>query len=187
VVARPERVTVDGAAADSAYDGATRTLTVTTASRPTDAPTTIVVTAPQTSATGTVGGTVPATLSLALGAPAAFGAFTPGLAHDYFASSTATVLSTAGDATLSVADPSASNAGHLANGAFALPQAVQAKSGGSAYAPVGGAPLALKAWSAPTSNEPVTIDFKQSIAANDPLRTGTYAKTLTFTLSTTNP
>jgi hypothetical protein len=159
---------------------------------------------------GGVGGTVPATLSLSLGAPATFGAFTPGLAHDYFASSAATVLSTAGDATLSVADPSATATGHLTNrtscdaderlasaeagtcgskGAFALPQALQAKSGAAAYAPVGSAsaPLALKSWPAPTSNEVVTVDFKQSIAANDPLRTGTYAKTLTFTLSTTNP
>jgi aminopeptidase YwaD len=136
---------------------------------------------------GGVGGTVPATLSLSLGAPATFGAFTPGLAHDYFASSTATVLSTAGDATLSVADPSAANAGHLVNGAFALPQALQAKWGTGAYAPVGSVPLALKTWAAPTSNEAVTVDFKQPIAANDALRTGTYAKTLTFTLSTTNP
>ena len=29
--------------------------------------------------------------------------------------------------------------------------------------------------------------FKQSIAANEALRTGTYSKTLTFTLSTTQP
>ncbi len=33
----------------------------------------------------------------------------------------------------------------------------------------------------------MTISFKQSIGATDPLRTGTYSKTLTFTLSTTNP
>ena len=32
-------------------------------------------------AEGTVGGTVPATLSLTLGAPASFGAFTPGVAQ----------------------------------------------------------------------------------------------------------
>ena len=38
-----------------------------------------------TSTTGTVGGTVPATLSLTLGAPASFGAFTPGVAKDYTA------------------------------------------------------------------------------------------------------
>ena len=42
-------------------------------------------------------------------------------------------------------------------------------------------------WTAPVSNDPVTIAFKQHINANDPLRTGTYAKTLTFTLSTTTP
>jgi hypothetical protein len=33
----------------------------------------------------------------------------------------------------------------------------------------------------------VTIEFAQLIKATDPLRTGTYSKTLTFTLSTTTP
>ena len=47
-----------------------------------------------------VGGTVPATLSLTLGAPATFGAFTPGVAKEYTAASTANVISTAGDAAL---------------------------------------------------------------------------------------
>jgi len=37
------------------------------------------------------------------------------------------------------------------------------------------------------SNDPVTIAFKQHIGAGDALRTGTYAKTLTLTLSTTTP
>src|SRR4029453_17627935 len=75
-----------------------------------------------------VGGTVPATLSLSIGgAPATFGAFTPGVARDYFASTTANVISTAGDATLSVADPSATNTGKLVNGSFALPQLLQAR------------------------------------------------------------
>ena len=40
---------------------------------------------------------------------------------------------------------------------------------------------------APVSNDAVTITFKQAIAANEPLRTGVYSKTLTFTLSTTTP
>ena len=53
-----------------------------------------------------VGGTVPATLSLTLGAPATFGAFTPGVAREYTASTTGNVISTAGDATLTVTDPS---------------------------------------------------------------------------------
>ena len=33
----------------------------------------------------------------------------------------------------------------------------------------------------------VDVTFKQAIGANDALRTGTYSKTLTFTLSTTTP
>ena len=42
-------------------------------------------------------------------------------------------------------------------------------------------------YAGPVSNDPVTVAFKQAIGANDALRTGTYSKTLTFTLSTTNP
>jgi len=122
---------------------------------------------------GEVGGTVPATLSLTLGAPATFGAFTPGVTQEYTASTTATVVSTAGDATLSVSDTGA-NPGHLVNGAFAL------------ASPLEGLGV-VKTWTAPTSNEAVTVTFKQAIGANEPLRTGSYAKTLTFTLSTTNP
>jgi hypothetical protein len=33
----------------------------------------------------------------------------------------------------------------------------------------------------------VTVVFKQAIGTNDALRTGAYSKTLTLTLSTTNP
>ena len=128
-------------------------------------------------ATGTVGGTVPATLSLTLGAPAGFGPFTPGVAKEYTATTTATVISTAGDAALTVADPAGD--GHLMNGAFSLPQPLQV-----AHMTL---PATVKTWSAPTSNEAVPIEFEQSIGANDALRTGTYAKTLTFTLSTTSP
>jgi hypothetical protein len=135
---------------------------------------------------GGVGGSVPATLALTLGTPGSFGAFIPGIAKDYTTSTTATVISTAGDAALSVTDPSSTAPGHLVNGAFSLPQPLQAGVGG-AFAPVSAAPSVLRTWTAPTSNESVTVDFKQSIGANDALRTGTYSKTLTFTLSTTNP
>jgi hypothetical protein len=37
------------------------------------------------------------------------------------------------------------------------------------------------------SNDAVTVNVKQPVGANDALRTGTYSKTLTFTLSTTSP
>ncbi len=118
---------------------------------------------------GTVGGTVPATLSLTLGTPATFGPFTPGVAKEYTATTDANVISTAGDAALSVSEP-----GHLTNGAFSLPQPLQVA-------------FSKAAWTAPVSNDKVTLTFKQAIGANDALRTGTYSKTLTFTLSTTTP
>jgi hypothetical protein len=133
-------------------------------------------------APGTVGGTVPPTLALTLGAPASFGPFTAGVAKDYLASTTATVTSTAGDATLTVADPSRTAPGHLVNGAFSLPQPLQV-----AGAPVGSVPATLKTWDGPTTNDTSTVAFKQKIGERDALRTGVYAKTLTFTLSTTNP
>jgi hypothetical protein len=117
----------------------------------------------------TVGGTVPATLALTLGAPATFGAFTPGVARDYTATTTANVISTAGDAALTVSDP-----GFLANGPFTLPSPL-------------GVAFSKSTWTAPVSNDSVTITFSQHIGANDPLRTGTYSKTVTFTLSTTTP
>ncbi len=137
----------------------------------------------------TVSGTVPPTLSLTLSGPASFGAFTPGVSHDYLASIAANVVSTAGDASLTVADPSGTHTGKLVNGSFALPQAVQARADDGAFAPVAGSasPTPLLRYTEPVSNDPVTIGFKQSIAANDALRTGVYSKTLTFTLSTTQP
>jgi hypothetical protein len=139
--------------------------------------------------TAGVGGSVPATLSLVLGTPAAFAPFVPGLADSYTASTTATVISTAGDAALSVADPSASATGHLVNGTFSLPAPLQANANNGPFSEVKGssAPASLLTYSAPISNDQVTLGFKQAIGSTDALRTGTYAKSLTFTLSTTTP
>ena len=123
----------------------------------------------QTPVDGGVGASVPATLALTLGTPGAFGAFTPGVAKDYTATTSANVISTAGDAALTFSDP-----GHLANGAFTLPEPLQIE-------------LSKSAWSAPASNDPVTITFRQHIGAGDALRTGAYSRTVTFTLSTTTP
>jgi hypothetical protein len=128
----------------------------------------------ETSVNDGVGGSVPATLALTLGPAASFGAFTPGIAKEYTATTTANVISSAGDATLTVTDPSSVGTGHLVNGTFVLPQALQGLG-------------TLKTWAAPVSNDAVTVTFKQAVAANDALRTGTYSKTLTFTLSTTQP
>jgi len=158
----PVYVTRDAAAAPSA----TVKLTATSVSDESKTATgTCALAAPST----TVGGTVPATLSLTLGPAASFGAFVPGVAQEYTASTPANVVSTAGDASLTVSDP-----GHLTNGSFALPEPLRVE-------------IAPNAWSGPVSNGPSTITFRQHIGANDALRTGSYSKTLTFTLSTTNP
>ena len=147
-----------------------------------------------TSVDGSAGGTVPATLSLTLGQPATFGAFTPGLTRTYESSTSANVISTAGDALLSVSDASANATGHLVNGTFSLPEFLQARARnaantGTAYNNVGSSssPLNLLTYSGPVSNDAVTIGFSQLVKSTDALRTGSYAKTLTFTLSTTNP
>ncbi len=122
-----------------------------------------------TNTNGGVSGTVPATLALTLGAPATFGNFVPGTTRTYTASTTANVVSSAGDAALTVSDP-----GHLSNGAFTLPEPLQVA-------------FSKSTWTAPVSNDSVMINFTQLVKNTDPLRTGTYSKTLTFTLSTTTP
>ena len=132
------------------------------------------------------GGTVPATLSLALGT-ASFGTFTPGVAKEYDATATATVTSTAGDATLSVADPAPTAPGRLVNAAFSLAQPVQAAAGTGTFAPIGATPQTLHSYGGPVSNDALTLRFKQAIGASEALRTGAYTKTFTFTLSTTTP
>ena len=129
-----------------------------------------------------VNGTVPPTLSVTLGAPATFGPFVPGVARTYSASTTATVTSSAAEASLSVADPSPTAPGHLVNGTRALPAALKVAGG-----TLGAAPLPLIGYAAPVSNDVATIAFEQAIGATDALRTGSYGKTLTFTLSTTTP
>jgi hypothetical protein len=141
-----------------------------------------------------VGGTVPSTLSLKLDPSASFSSFVPGVATDYVASMSASVVSSAGDGVLSVSDPSATATGHLVNGTYSLASGLQAKAsspGGTrgAFAPISGSltPTQLLGYAGPVSNDPVTVQFQQHIGANDPLRTGKYSKTLVFTLSATNP
>jgi hypothetical protein len=68
-----------------------------------------------------------------------------------------------------------------------MPQALQAHVAPGAFGTVGGAPLTVLTYNGPVSNDPETVEFKQPVAATDPLRTGAYTKTLTFTLSTTSP
>jgi hypothetical protein len=139
------------------------------------------------------GGQTPATLNLTLGAATPFASFIPGVPASYTTTMTARVVSTAGDATLTVADPSTTATGHLVNGAYVMPQALQAAASsqngaGFPSTAIGGStsPTSLLTWDAPAIDD-VSVTFTQPIGGNDALRSGAYAKTLTFTLSTTNP
>jgi hypothetical protein len=181
----------DGAALDTSTAGQ-RTLTVTA----TDTSGNQTVENRTYNVVQDTGGQVPATLNLTLGQPASFSPFIPSIGRDYTATLAATVLSTANDATLSVADQSATATGHLVNGSFALTQPLRAAgtstnpaATGAASAPVGGssAPTTLLTYNGPVANDEATINFTQGIEAAEALRTGAYSKTLTFTLSTTNP
>ena len=117
---------------------ASRTARTPTATAPTSAPRTapspIPRRVPPTSSrrsrsrsTASVGGSVPATLALTLGTPAAFGAFTPGVAQD---------LQRLDDGERDLdgrrrraqrGRPELHATGHLVNGSFSLPQPLTAK------------------------------------------------------------
>jgi hypothetical protein len=131
---------------------------------------------------------------LNVGGSASFGALAAGVAKDYETSVTANVSSSAGDAALSVADASSTATGHLVNGSFALATPVQVAARNSAnpntaFAPLTGSanPLTLLTYAGPVTGDAVTIALKQPVGVLEPLRTGSYSKTLTFTLSTTTP
>jgi hypothetical protein len=137
-----------------------------------------------------IGGSVPQVLSLAFNQPTAnLGTFRPGVTADYTATLDATVTTSAANAALTVHDASTNAPGHLVQGSYVLPQALQVRAGGGAFAPVGGAsaPTPLVSYPGPKSLDAVAIALKQPIAATDGLHTGAYGKTLTFTLSTTTP
>ncbi|MDA0140264.1 hypothetical protein [Solirubrobacter deserti] len=135
------------------------------------------------------------TLHLDLSPPTPFGAFVPGVAKDYTSTTVAAIFSTADDTTLTVADASTTNVGRMVNGTHVLTQPVQvgAVKGATttpppSFAALGGtaAPTQLLTYDSAV-RDAATITFKQSVSETDALRTGTYSKTLTFTLSTTAP
>ena len=127
-----------------------------------------------------VGGVVAGTLALTLGTAPSFGVFQPAVEREYTASTTARVISSAMDTTLTV------TGGKLANGEHALAQPLGVRADTAAYTPLT-APVALKTWDKPVIADEVPLGFRQTIGAAEPLRTGAYTTTLTFTLTTTAP
>jgi PKD repeat protein/type 1 glutamine amidotransferase len=147
---------------------------------------------PHVDVPGTVGADVPLVLGLSLGGPAQIGSINPGIAGEYTATVGATVTSSAGDASLTVADTDPTAPGRLINGTYALAQPLQVKATnaatpGSPFAPIGATPATLLSWTRAISSDAVTLAFKQTVGADEVLRAGNYGKTFTFTLSTTTP
>jgi glucose/arabinose dehydrogenase len=145
-----------------------------------------------TTVSTTVGANVTPTLALTLGVPASFGTFAAGVPNTYSAGTTANIVSTAGNALLVVTDTSSLAPGHLVNGTSVLAQSLKARATNAAnpntaFGTVSGSPLSLLSYPMEISNDAVALQFQQPIAANDALRSGSYSKTLTFTLSTTAP
>ncbi len=152
-----------------------------------------------------VGGTVASTLGLSLPPNSApnFGAFTPGVAQTYSQTVPITVTSTAASTMLTASDANigfpAAFSGHLVNtstgGPYALAQGLEVSGSDSANTPGSGVftdlsvtnPATLLSYGGPVSNDPVTVTLQQPIAATDPLRTGSYSKTITLSLTTNTP
>jgi plastocyanin len=180
---------------------ATPTATPTQTATPTPTPTQTATPTPTPTPTATpapgevpITAVVPSVLALTLNTPTAvLGPITPGVAQTYDATLAAVVTSSAGNATLTAAD-AGDGSGKLTNGTmqFASPlllKATNAEHPSSAFAPLTGTanPLTLLTWSSETASDPVTISVRQAVAANEPLLAGGYSKTITFTLSTTQP
>ncbi|MDA0180092.1 DUF1593 domain-containing protein [Solirubrobacter phytolaccae] len=121
-------------------------------------------------------------LSVSVGAAPNFGALVPGTAKVYTATSTATVTSTAGEAVLSIHDISPLSPGKLVNGSHALASPIKVNGG-----TLSGSPLTVKTYPGPATSDVTTLTFEQPLAATDTLRTGSYSKSLTYTLATTTP
>jgi hypothetical protein len=128
------------------------------------------------------------------GNPPAFQPFEPGVAREYTVAAAPRITSTTGNTALTVSDPSETNVGKLVNGTTPLTNTLQAYANSAtgiagAGGNVGGtaAPTPLLTFAAPVTNAAVSLVFRQNITSTETLRTGTYSKTLTFTLSTTAP
>ena len=122
-----------------------------------------------------------------------FGTFVPGIATNYNTALAATVTTTTADAALTVTDPDAVNPGFLVNGPFKLASPVSIRTLGlgdpasTPFAAIGAGTATLRSYTGPVTNDQLTIGLRQPISATEPLRAGSYSKTLTFTLSTTTP
>lgn len=141
-----------------------------------------------------VGTVVPTLLSIQL--PASIpplGPMIPGMAATYDSTFTVTLSTTTPNATLSIADAD-NGTGRLGNGTSELASVLQVRATNTAnpntaFTNLRGVtnPVSLLSYTTPLAAAPVSVTFRQAIAANQALTAGAYAKTVMFTLSTATP
>ena len=140
---------------------------------------------------GVVQAIVPSTLGLTINGPLNLTPFVPGVTQAYTGTTTATVTSSWPTAQLSVYDPDPVNAtnGRLINGTSIIPRDMEVLTSTAAYSTIGNATAQdiVATFATPVASAPATINIRQSIQNNDVLISGQYAKSLTFSLSTTTP
>ncbi|HEV3093341.1 MAG TPA: choice-of-anchor Q domain-containing protein [Solirubrobacteraceae bacterium] len=149
-----------------------------------------------------VEGKVPFTQTLATTcSPVVLGPFHPGKTQEYNNTCGLKATSTAAESKLVAEDASATNRGHLVqvytHGAlketYFLPEPLETNAATSPQGGIGGVltslvtPVTLLTYAKPFSEDEVTVKFNQKIGLHDHLHTGTYAKMITLTLSTTTP
>ena len=108
----------------------------------------------------------------------------------HHATTTATVTSTMPDAALTISDQSGVSPGFLVNGTSPLASRLRVRNSASAatpFADITATPVPLASWTAPVTSATVPLQFQQAIGATEALKAGSYAKRLTFVLSTTQP
>ncbi len=150
----------------------------------------------------TVEGTVPFTQTLASAcSPVVLGPFKPAKTEAYNGTCVLKATSTAAESKLVAEDPSATDKGHLVQvyekgkvkETYFLPEALETNAANSPQGGTGAGltslvtPVTLLTYAQPFAEDEATVTFNQKIGLHDHLHTGTYSKTITLTLSTTEP
>ena len=136
---------------------------------------------------GNVHGEVPVTTSLGSACSDVYlGEFLPGVAANYASTCTVTATSTGAATSLTASDESPNHTGHLVQGSYFLPDALETRANGGTYEGLE-TPVSLLTYSEPVSADNVNVSFRQHIGLHDGLHTGPYAKTITLTLEQTSP
>ena len=147
-----------------------------------------------------VEGEVPNTTSLTgCEAPVVLGPFVPAVNANYEGTCSLTATSTGSATELSAADLSGNETGHLVQGSYRLPSALETRATGlgnpplefpgtgGSYAPLSNPSVTLLTYAGPVSADNVTVRFKQHIGLHDALHSGTYSKPITLSLEQTSP